>query len=182
MRIFIELADLLELERAERWGEARKLLYDLWNGDKGNVKKLCRLIAECWYVLIEWDCCIQNQRLSYDIFQQTLITSMQYGLSSCHCDVTFLWMAGYMISLSPQLFCENGSDVACAAWEQRGKHLLQLAVQLEPDNLIARVFYLGTQAISEEYLTLKAQVVPCLKRLFPGDSAVELYFKDVLSV
>ena len=57
---------------------------------------------------------------------------------------------------------------------------LQSAVQLEPDNLIAKVFYLGTQTISEEYLTLKAQVAPCLEQLFPGDSAVEVYFKDVL--
>ena len=180
MRVFIELADLLELERAERWDDARKLLYDLWNSDKGNVKKLCRLIAECWYVLIEWDCCIQNQQLNYDTFQQTLMKAMEYGLSNCHDDATFLWMAGYTLSLSPHLFCKNGNDAAYAAWEQRGKRLLQSAVQLEPDNLIAKVFYLGTQTISEEYLTLKAQVAPCLEQLFPGDSAVEVYFKDVL--
>ena len=106
--------------------------------------------------------------------------AMEYGLSNCHDDATFLWMAGYTLSLSPHLFCKNGNDAAYAAWEQRGKRLLQSAVQLEPVNLIAKVFYLGTQTISEEYLTLKAQVAPCLEQLFPGDSAVEVYFKDVL--
>lgn len=51
IKIFIEANGLLELEQAEKKGEAKELLFNLWNTDKNNVAKLCRLISECWYEL-----------------------------------------------------------------------------------------------------------------------------------
>lgn len=37
MVIFIEVKGLSELESAEKWEEARAMLYELWNADRGNV-------------------------------------------------------------------------------------------------------------------------------------------------
>ena len=51
IKIFIEVNGLLELEQTERKGEVKELLFNLWNTDKNNVAKLCRLISECWYEL-----------------------------------------------------------------------------------------------------------------------------------
>ena len=61
--VFVEVKGLLELERAEKWEEARALLYKQWNADRGNVDLFLRVFLECWYVLCEWDgpCQIQTK-------------------------------------------------------------------------------------------------------------------------
>lgn len=181
MKAFIEVNGLLELEQAEKWNEAIELLYGIWYSDKGNVSKLCRLISECWYVLTEWDCFIQNKELSFDAFKKILVDTIQYGLARFNTDENFLWIAGYMISLFPYLFYESDEDALFTEWEQKGKDMLLLATRTAPNNLIAKVLYLGTQGVSDEYLMFKAQLAPHLNELFTGCTAIEEYFKDILS-
>ncbi|MEA4831881.1 MAG: hypothetical protein VB118_04590 [Oscillospiraceae bacterium] len=181
MITFLEVKGLLELEQAEKWGEAGELLYDLWYNDKSNATKLCRILSECWYELTEWDCCIQNKNLSFDSFKETLINITQYGLTHFNTNGNFLWMTGYMISLFPYLFYNGEADGLYSEWEERGKDMLLLATQIEPENLISRMLYLGAQGDSDKYSTVKTKLAPYLKDFFPGSTAIEDYFKDILS-
>lgn len=182
MQVFIEAEGLLELEQAQKWNSAKELLYNLWNEDKSNVSKLNRLISECWYVLAEWDCSIKSKALSFDAFKEVLVDAIQYGLAHFRNNAEFLWISGYMISLFPELFYDGKDGVSLNDWAQKGVDILLLANQIESDNLIAKVLYLGTHAPSDEYEVCKAQLAPYLNQLFPGHTAIEAYFKDVLSV
>ena len=181
MNGFIEVQGLLELEQSEDWDNARVLLYSLWENDKDNVNKLCRVISECWYVLTEWDCCISNKNLSYDDFKNTLINVTEYGLAYFSDNEKFLWMTGYMISLFPYLFYKDDIDDLYSQWEQRGKEMLLHSNQIAPDNLISKVLYLGTLNNSDDYLTTKLQLAPLLTNIFQGQTVIEEYFKDILS-
>ncbi len=132
-------------------------------------------------MLTEWDCCIQNENLSFDSFKETLIDVTQYGLTRLNTNVDFLWVTGYMISLFPYLFYNGEANGLYSEWEQKGKDMLLLATQTEPDNLIFKVLYLGTQGVSDEYSTAKTKLAPHLNDVFPEGTAIEEYFKDILS-
>ena len=181
MNGFLEVQNLLELEQAGRWNSAKEILYNLWYEDKNDIDKLCRVLAECWYVLSAWDCCTRNETLSFDAFKAILAEVMQYGLTHFSTNADFLWKSGYMISLFPYLFYEESSESLYNEWEQKGKSMLYSATQIDPDNLISKVLCLGTHAFSDEYLNSKMKLAPLLYAAFPGHTAIEVYFKDVLS-
>ncbi len=182
MKIFLEVTGLFELEQAEKWEEARELLYSLWSCDKNNVSMLCRAISECWYVLAEWDCCIVNKQSSFNLFKDTLVELTEYGLEHFLTNEDFLWMTGYMISMFPYLFFKGNEDYLYSKWEQKGKQMLFKATQIQPNNLISRTLYLGSlQSNREEYLRAKKRLQSCVKDYFSGNTAIEVYFKDVLS-
>ena len=180
MAVFLDVHGLLELEQSEKWYEATHMLYSLWNKDRNNVDKLCRLISECWYVLSEWDC-IQSNGLSFDTFKKVLAEATQYGLKHFDSNPDFLWLTGYMISLFPYLFYEDDSRDSYIDWEQRGKEMLLRSTQLAPDNLIARVFWLGSQCESAEYLAEKSRLALQLNNDLFGKTAIETYFNEILS-
>lgn len=182
MRVFIEVHGLLELEQAGKWDDAKKLLYNLWHSDKKNVDKLCRLLSECWYVLSEWECCVKNGEASFQEFKGSLLEATLFGLTYFKCHPKFLWVAGYMIHLFPYLFCENDQDDFYVKWEQRGRNMLLHSTQIMPENLIARVLYLGTQKESAQYIAEKKQLSSQVNDFFSGQTAIEKYFKEVLSV
>ena len=182
VKSFLVVQGLLELEKAEKWDQAKTLLYNLWYSDKGNVDKLCRVIAECWFVLTEWNCCIQNSTLSFASFKETLIEVMQYGIKHFPSDANFLCMSGYMISLFPDFFYRDNSDEQYSKWEQKGNDMLRLATHIAPNNLICKILYLGTQPNAlKEYLKAKIELAPRINSIFSGHTAVEDYFKDILS-
>lgn len=180
MCVFIDVHGLLELEQAGKWYEATDMLYNLWSRDKTNIRKLCRLISECWYVLSEWSC-IQNDGLSFGAFKKIMLEATQYGLAHFDSNPDFLWLIGYMISLFPYLFYEGDSNDSYIQWEQRGKEMLLRSTQLAPNNLIARVLYLGSQRESAEYLAVKRSLVLQLNNALSGQTAIETYFRDILS-
>lgn len=55
MRVFPMIEGLEELEKEEKWEEARVMLYDLWSTDKENIDFFLRLSSECWFLVAEWE-------------------------------------------------------------------------------------------------------------------------------
>lgn len=181
MRLFPEAEELVVLERQGKWEEARALLYSRWSADQRDAGKLYRLLSECWYVLAEWGCCIRDAETRAEQFQKTLMEVTRYGMAHFYDDASFLWMAGYMICLFPHLFYEGTSGELFPAWEKRGKGMLARSVQMDPDNLLSKVLYLGARPdASEAYALTKKQLAPYLHAVFPGNTAIEVYFRDVL--
>ena len=182
MKYFLEVAELVTLEQQEKWEEARSLLFDQWNSDKNSIDKLLRMMTECWYVLVEWDCCIANEGLSFQQFKETLMLSADYGLQHFPENSRFLCMAGYMISLFPYLFYQDGLDYNYLELEQKGKEMLAASYALNPDDPVATVFSLGTKNQDQEYLEAKAMFSASFTDLFQGETAIEQYFRDILSI
>ena len=183
MRYFIDIKCLSDLEKQEKWEEARKMLYRTWERDKQNSEKLIRLLSECWYVLSLWDCCISNEGLSYQVFQNTLVECIEFGLNYHNDNSRFLCIAGYMASVLPLVFCTDNTDSAYTEWEQRGIDMLRKSCEIDHDDPLSKVLYLGTTTLSiTEYNNIKRQLLPEISSFFPSDTALEKYFKDILSV
>jgi len=180
MSYFVEVSGLEDLEKQEKWEEARSLLDDGWRDDKLNSDKLLRLLSECWYVLSLWDCCINTEKLSAQAFKDTLIECMSFGLSNFGNAPRFLCVAGDMASMLPYLFYNSGSGDLFAEWEQKGIEMLRKSSVLDPNDLLAKTLYLGTSAHSPEYAEAKKRLSSQLSSLFPGETAIELYYKDIL--
>lgn len=182
MGVFLEVDGLAELERREEWEKARRLLYRLWEQDRMNVRRLCRLSAECWCVLCEWDCWTHKPDLSPEPFKNTLIEATEFGIRHFSRDITFLWLSGYMISQFPYLFDHEHSDQSFSTWESTGKHMLRTAAGLKPDDVIASILYLGSSpGHTEAYRTERVRFQPFLDDAFPGDTLIEAYFRDILN-
>jgi hypothetical protein len=181
MSYFIDVEGLIGLEKQEKWEEARTLLYNLWESDKLNSDKLIRLLSECWYVLSLWDCCIDTENLSYQTFKDTLVKCVEYGLLKFNDNPRFLCMAGYMSSILPYLFYEGNTESLYVEWEQKGKEMLNLSTVLNGDDLISNMLSLGAKSATSEYFESVNKLLPMLNNIFPNETAIELYFRDVLT-
>jgi len=185
MRYFNDYELLSNLEKQGKWESARELLYDDWIADINNGERLVRLISECWYILSEWDTgLISDTGLSFQVVQNTLFESVEFGITNLSSDSRFLCITGYMISLFPYLFYVNDSnhntDVLYVEWEQRGSDMLQKAYQINPNDKVAEALNLGKSIGLAKYNEAKKALKPDLQHLFPGDTAIEMYFKDIL--
>lgn len=56
-------------------------------------------------------------------------------------------MAGYMISVRPDLFCTKHSDTSYSDWKTMGIDMLQSANRIDPYDAVANILYLGTTSI-----------------------------------
>ena len=196
MPFFIAVDGLAELENREKWEEARALLYRLWNADRENIDLFFRVFTECWYVLSDWGCMIgtkPDEDPSFLIFVDTLIECTAYGLIHFNKDTRFLWIAGYMISMFPYLFYKPDNDGPDSGelylkWETKGTEMSILAYKQNPDDLIARIMYLGSIPISimtenekKESNEILRKLTPVLDEYFTDNTAIERHFKRILT-
>jgi len=181
--MYFELVEnLCEMEKGERWEAVRKLLYEQWVGDKNNLESLIRLASECWLIMTDWDCCINNEGLNYELFKSNLMDSCSYGLEHFGDNEKILCLFGYMMSLFPYFFYSNDDPngeeyLVC---ESKGKSMLEKAYRNFPDNQLAKVLFFGSIDQTKKYDEAKMMLKPSLSSLFPGDTAIEQYFKEIL--
>lgn len=181
MGYFINVEGLIDIERQEKWEDARELLYNDWMRDKQNIGKFLRLLSECWYVLSLWDSCIDTETLSYQKFKDSLIECAEFGFLNFNNDGQFLCIAGYMASMLPYLFYNDELGDLYSEWEQRGKDMVNMAHSLYPNDQVATVLNLGAQNSTQEYVKAKESLRCSLNAIFPGQTAVEQYFKEILT-
>ncbi|MDR0890008.1 MAG: hypothetical protein LBM28_05105 [Oscillospiraceae bacterium] len=169
-------AELERLEKNEEWRKAKDLLYHVWENDKTNLESLLRVGTECWYVLTFWER-IQSDNMTREEFAAPLTEVKQYGEMAFRKSDSFLWVFGYMISLFPYWFDDFDDDIY--KWEAKGRSMIKEAYQVNPENHIAKM--LGMSEESDEYQAVCRDARAMLCDCFPGDSAIEGYFKGVLS-
>ena len=186
MIYFIHVEHLLELEKQEEWEAIRVLLFEKWKYNPISVEILVRLLSECWYILSEWDYSFHNKGLSFLTFQNTLIECTEFGIKNFITHSRFLCIAGYMISMSPYLFYADNkmhnSDLLYAEWEKKGLEMLRRSCVIGPADSVAKVLSLGSTSNLSDYNEAKKTLHPELSAIFPGETVIELYFKDVLSI
>jgi len=194
MRVFPVIEGLEELEKEEKWEEARVILYDLWSADKENLDFFMRLSSECWFLVAEWEV-EKTDGLDWEVFQDTLIECMTYGIGvpRFYENTYFLCIVGYMITLLPEL-CFNEKtkqgtfSETFLKWESHGKEMLVKAVKRNPIDLVMAL-YLGfsrknerNEKMEEMFVKARRSVRKHIGEYFPGNSAIEEYFKEVFSI
>ena len=178
---FVE--NLHQMEQDEQWEAIRKSLYERWACQKDNLGALIRLASECWLIMTDWHCCINNEGLDYELFKRNLMDSCSYGLEHFGDDEKVLCLFGYMMSLFPYFFYskDDPSGKEHLAYESNGKSLLKKAYHNYPDSLISKVLFLGSTDRTIEYNEAQMAIKPFVPLLFPGDTAIEQYFKGILN-
>ena len=139
MKLFpIENIDeLVNLEENQLWEDARELLHRMHQANPANMNLLVRLLFECWYVLVMWDCCMPRAALDEREFQRCLLEEAGAHLPSFHADPKALAAAGYMICIAPWLFLDptnlflGGDYEECKA---AGQRMMDEAYRLRPDD------------------------------------------------
>lgn len=194
MRVFPIIEGLEELEKKEKWEEARVILYDLWSADKENLDFFMRLSSECWFLVAEWEV-EKTNGLDWEVFQDTLIECMTYGIEvpRFYENTYFLCIVGYMITLLPEL-CFNEKtkqgtfSETFLKWEAHGREMLAKAVKQDPIDLVMAL-YLGffhknelNEEMKKKYVEARESVRKHIGKYFPGNSAIEQYFKEVFSI
>ena len=183
--VFIEIQNLSELEKEKKWKQAIYLLKDKWNENKDDVDVILRLATECWYVMSNWEfLCLDNSDLDFQNVQNTLIETYNYFINHCKNDNKGLAIFGYMISLFPNYFYtdkDNGGKLFLK-YENIGKAMLKSSYTNEPQNILFRALYLGTINCSNKAMDdAKQELNDIVKILFPQNTEIEEYFKEVLT-
>jgi hypothetical protein len=183
-RIFEFIPKLEFLENYQRWEDIRIMLYQLWSKDKLNWKIALRLISECWLVLSQWDWGIDHHGLCYDVFKNNLLEVCWKSNQFFQQNDMYLTIVGYMISLFPELFSEDTacSDKDYCALEKTGNEMMEKGYNLNKQNLLASVLFWGSKRNELHfYSECRKLIQPHLASLFPGETEIEKYFKDILS-
>ncbi|WP_100334107.1 hypothetical protein [Bacillus alkalisoli] len=167
-----------ELEKQEKWYEAKNYMYLEWKNDQKDLKKFIRLSFLCWYVVVEWGC-IETTDLLHEEYENLLKELTIHGFRKYSDQPDFLWTFGYMISMFPYYFGEHEE------WENIGKEMLAKAYHLRPSDLISKMVYLGILDSSKldndtAYKKACLEVSPILSLTFRGEGAFQRYFKEVL--
>lgn len=177
--MFLNIERLSEMEKLEKWEEIRVFLLGSWKKEKNNIDLAIRLGTECWYILSLWDCYINNENLVWDNFQDSLIEVTNYGLKNYNDDVSFLCIFGYMISILPYLFYKEDLDKEYEKWEEKGRQMIKIAHQKNPNHQLVKVMYLAMTNNVKGYKKARIELLLHLPELFPGNSYIEEYFKDI---
>ena len=64
---------------------------------------------------------------------------------------------------------------------KRGKEMLERAHQGAPNDIFAKVLFLGNTDREREFITEKSKSRHLLSEIFPGNSEIEQYFKNILN-
>lgn len=182
--MFIEIQNLQELEKEHKWKEAISLLQNKWYQDKNNIDIMLRLASECWYIMSNWNFLdLDNSDLDFDNVQNILIATYNYFSKICTNNSKGLAIFGYMISLFPNYFYtdydKNGKIFL--QYENQGKNMLKLAYTNEPENKLYKALYLGTINGLDKFTDVKKDLNNIIHQLFPQNTEIEEYFKEVLT-
>jgi hypothetical protein len=168
-----------ELEKQEKWNEAKNFMFLQWKKDPQDHKKFIRLGFLCWYVVVEWGC-IDTTDLKHEEYENMLKELTKIGFEKFSNNPDFLWTFGYMISLFPYYFGEYEE------WEDKGKQMLKSSYCFRPNDLIIKLVFLGSLDIkskeeNKEYEETCRKVFPILSSTFRGDGELQRYFREVLN-
>ena len=119
---------LIQLERTNKWQDAVHMLYREWQQNPMDMECLIRLICECWYIIMMWDCCIPSSSISRDECEGTFFNAVRFGDEHFFDNAMYLCIVGYIMTLTPYLFPKNNDDVATI--EKKGLNYLSRAKTL----------------------------------------------------
>jgi hypothetical protein len=166
-----------QLEAEGHWNRARDYMLAEWKAEPHSKKKLIRLSFLCWYVLVEWQC-LDLSDLDYDEYINLLRELTDFGLVHFHEDAEFLWVFGYMSSLFAYCFGEYEE------WEQKGLAMLERAFELEPNDPVTTMLFLGSKARDtgkqKAYEEACQDAAVTLSARFKGNGEMQQYFRHVL--
>jgi len=140
-----------------------------------------------------------KSQLDYEVWKHFyffLWTSIEDAPSSFHDKINLRQLLQKLLDDGKQNFSNNADFNFIAGWtvsifpyeygdyddlEREGKQMLFKATQLNPDNKIYKMVYLGSKTTNkEEYRQAEIEAAPKVLKTFDGNGSLNKYFKQVL--
>ena len=136
---------------------------------------ILRLMGQCWYTLAFWECLKINNGLNRCFFEETFETAYKIIQSYWGDDSDCLLILGYFMCVNQMVFEFLPDDIISI--ELKGRTLIERAYLDNPQNEIAKLFYL--QDSSLKYKIYKIKLQKKIYNYFPSDSAIDRYFVEI---
>jgi hypothetical protein len=166
------LQDIFNLEDHEQFVEAFDAYNDLHNQNKNDYQVWRHFYFFLWTAIEDAPSSFHEKVNLRHLLQ----IMFEEGKKTFPSNADFNFIAGYTVSIFPY---EYGmyDDL-----EKAGKQMLFKAAQLQPDNLIYRLVYLGSLSNVDRQLYRQAEIdaAPKVLETFSGTGALNKYFRQVL--
>lgn len=169
-----------DFENSEEWNNARIYMYKQWITDKYNIKKLLRTSFLCWAISIDQENLINNEDIEKDEFKKILDELFDFGLKFFRNEPDFLWIYGYMMTLTPMLFGDEN------LFEEVGNKWKYEAYLKSNNNDIIKCIFL--EGLDNEirnklgYKQLCRELAPTIENTFKGNGYMQKYFKSLFLI
>ncbi|EKT3967421.1 hypothetical protein NTJ12_002509 [Flavobacterium psychrophilum] len=167
-----ELIKIIELENNRKFELAFKEYVELYSRNKNDFEVWKNFFFFLWVIIEE-----MPNEFSEKIEREKKLKEMfEEGLAIFSQNPEFNFITGYVMSIFPYEF---GDFIE---YERKSSELLAEARNLEPDNDIYEMVYLGNSenSNSEEYLNAKNNAKPKVIEKYKGSGLLNEYFKQVL--
>ena len=169
------LERIFELESAEKYNEAFSLYQKLISENNADFETWKFYFFFLWSMLE-----VVNGQFTKEIDLRTALESeLKNGLTKYSKLADFNFIAGYCVSIFPYEFGDYDS------LELKGKEMLKRASEMEPNNPIYKMAYLGSQVLNEKgqrlYEKACAETKLILKTNFYGKGLLNEYYKQVFN-
>ncbi|MPM36099.1 hypothetical protein SDC9_82694 [bioreactor metagenome] len=169
-----------DFENNKDWDNARIYMYKQWSTDKYNIKKLLRTSFLCWTICIDNGNLIDSKMIKKEEFKKILDELFNFGLKFFRNEPDFLWMYGYMMTLTPMLFGDKN------LFEQVGKQWKYEAyIKSNNNDIIKCIFLEGLDDESRNklgYKQLCREIIPIIENTFKGNGYMQKYFKSLFLI
>lgn len=166
------LQNIFEVEGSEKFDEAFDAHTKLYKINKNDYKVWKHFCFFLWAAIEDASNSFQDKINLRHLLQ----VMFDEGKKNFAEEADFNFIAGYTVSIFPYEYGDYDD------MEKEGNKLLSKAVQLQPDNLIYRMVYLGSISSiePEQYRRAEIEAAPKVLETFNGRGALNKYFKQVL--
>ena len=163
---------IIELEEDGNLPEAYKLYKELYENFPNDYE-----IWKHFYFLIWLGIEDMDPEFQEEISIRELLQKLYDEGKSRFTDIAdFYFIAGYTVSIFPYEYGEYDT------LEKEGNRMLKTAFEMEQDNMIYRMVYLGNNGIEgdSEYFQAAHDAAPMVKETFKNKGAMNKYFRQIL--
>jgi hypothetical protein len=166
------LQEIFRLENAKKFDEAFDAYNDLYNQNKNDYEVWKHFYFFLW-TAIEDAPSIFHDKITLRHLLQVMLDEGKKTFSD---NADFNFIADYTVSIFPYEYGDY-DDL-----EKEGNEMLLKAIQLQPDNLIYRLVYLGSfsNVDRQQYRQAEIDAAPKVVETFSGTGTLNKYFRQVL--
>lgn len=179
MSLFINIKELNDLEKSEKFNEIIEMLNEKWILNKDDFDLILRLCSECWYLLSEVDISIKKD--SFDLLKckMILVDVVEYCIKNKYIyNKKCSWFFGYAMTLFPFHFYFGLGNEKFIYYENLGKKICQHLINCHDSNRVVK--YLCSLSSKDLYGSSKFYLTKEeVEFEISGDSLIEEYFKEI---
>lgn len=166
------LQDIFKLEDVELFEEAFEAYTVLYNSDPIDYEVWKHFYFFLWTAIEDAPCSFHEKVNLRHLLQHMFVEGKERFADNAD----FNFIVGYTVSIFPYEYGDYDN------LDREGKEMLLKATQLQPDNLIYRLVYLGSisDVDPQQYRQAEIDAAPKVLETFGGNGTLNKYFRQIL--